>query len=128
MVRTSVTHLVKVLRLALRIANIRERHTRRMCGRAWVSDLEKLSPEILCKKLHFLLLHCGISNINHMYEIGLFRNRDILSIARQRNEYTNPIASRIFQRHRKYTLLINGNLSILFKTQRCIFSDKRNDR
>ena len=103
-----------------------------MCGRAWINDLEKLSPEILCKKLHFLLLHCGISNINHMYEMELFRNRDILSIdvraIRQRNEHTNPIASRIFQRHRKYILFIKGNLSILFKVQRCIFSDKRNDR
>ena len=105
MVRASVAHLVKVLRLALRIANIREPHTRMMCGRAWVSDLEKLSPEILRKKLHFLLLRCGTSNINHIYEMGLFRNRDILSIAvraiRQRNEHTNLIASRIFQRHCK---------------------------
>ena len=132
MVRTSIAHLVKVLRFALGIANSREPHIRTMCGRAWVNDLEKLSPEILCKKLHFLLLHCGISTINHMYEMGLFRNRDILSIAvraiRQRNEHTNPMASCILQRHCKYILLIKGNLSIIFKSQKWIFSDERNDR
>ena len=132
MVRASVAHLVKVLRLALRIANIREPHVRTMCRRAWVNDLEKLSPEILCKKLNFLLLHCGISTIKHMYEMGLFRNRDILSIAvraiRQRNEHTNPIASCIFQRHCKYILLIKRNLSIILNHKDVIFSDERNDR
>ena len=105
MVRATVAHFVKILTLALRVASVREPHIRTMCGRVWGSDLEKLPLEVLCKKLHFLLLHCGITTIDYMYGIGLFNNRDILSIAirtiKQRNEHTNPIASRIFRRYRK---------------------------
>ena len=73
MVRAAVAHLVKILTLALR------------------TNFEKLPLEIL--------------SIDYMYGIGLFNNRDILSIVirtiKQRNEHTNPIASRIFHRYRK---------------------------
>ena len=109
MFRASVSHLVKILRPALRIAKFREPHVRAMCGPAWDSNIDKLSINILCKKLHFLLLHCGIATVDIMYGMGLFDNRDILSIVvrliKQRNEHRNPMASRIFQRYRKYHLL-----------------------
>ena len=65
MVRASVSHLAKILRHALRIANARHSHIRTMCGRVWASDLEKLSVEVLCRKLHFLLLHCDIKHLLH---------------------------------------------------------------
>ena len=106
MVRASVSHLAKILRNALRIlANARHSHIRTMCGRV-ASDLEKLSVEVLCRKLHFLLLDCDISNIYYMYSIGLFHNRDVLSIVvsaiKQRNDHTDPLPRRIIHRHRKY--------------------------
>ena len=106
MVRATVAHLVKILTtLALRVASVREPHVRTMCGHVWGSDLEKLPLEVLFKILHFLLLHCDIAMIDYMYGIGLFNNRDILSIVirtiKQRNEHNNPIASRIFRRYRK---------------------------
>ena len=108
MFRASVSHLVKILRLALWIAKFRESHVRAMCGPAWD---DKLSINILCKKLHFLLLHCGIATVDFMYGMGLFHNRDILSIVvrviKQRNEYRSPMASRIFQRYRKYQFIIS---------------------
>ena len=66
MVRATVAHLVKILMIALRIAKIREPHIRTICGRVWCSDLQKLSVEMLRKKLRFLLLHCGISTIDYM--------------------------------------------------------------
>ena len=106
MVRASVSHLAKILRHNLRIANARHSHIRTMCGRVWASDLEKLSVEVLCRKLHFLLLHCDISNIYYMYSISLFHNRDVLSIVlsaiKQRNDHADPLARRIIHRHRKY--------------------------
>ena len=107
MVRVSVSHLAKILRHALRIANTRHSHIRTMCGRVWAtSDLEKLSVEVLWRKLYFLLLHCDISNIYYMYSIGLFHNRDVLSIVvsaiKQRNDHADPLARHIIHRHRKY--------------------------
>ena len=57
MVRATVAHLVKILTLALRVASVREPQIRTMCGRVWGSDLKKLPLEVLCEKLHFLLLH-----------------------------------------------------------------------
>ena len=102
---------MKILRLALRIAKFREPHVRAMCGPAWDSNLHKLSIYILCKKLHFLLLHCGMATVVFMYGMGLFHNRDILSIVvrviKQRNEHRSPMASRIFQRYRKYQFIIS---------------------
>ena len=89
-----------------RACNARHSHIRIMCGRVWASDLEKLSVEVLCRKLHFFLLHCDISNIYYMYSIGLFHNRDVLSIVvsaiKQRNDHTDPLAKHIIHRHRKY--------------------------
>ena len=106
MVRASVSHLIKILRLALRIARNRESHIRTMCGPVWSSDFGRLSLDVLCKKLHFLLLHCRISTINYMYGIGLFHNRDILSIVvkavKQRNEHTDSVAGGIMRRYCKY--------------------------
>ena len=109
MVRATVSHIVKVLRLVLRIARNREPHIRTMCGPVWSSDLEKLSLDILCKKLHFLLLHCRISTTNYMYSIGQFHNRDVLSIVvkavKQRNEHTDSQAGGIMRRHCMYYIL-----------------------
>ena len=111
MFRASVSHLVKILRLALRIAKFRKPHVRAMCGPAWDSNLDELSINILCKKLYFLLLHCGIATVDFMYGMGLFHKRDILSIVvrviKQRNEHRSPMASRIFQRYRKYQFIIS---------------------
>ena len=93
MVRASLSHLDKILRHALRIENARHSHIRTMCGQVWASDLKKLSVEVLCKKWHFLRLHCDISNIYYMYSIGIFHNRDVLSIIvsaiKQRNDHTD---------------------------------------
>ena len=43
MVRVTVTHLVKILTLALRVANDRKPHICTMFGYVWTSDLQKLS-------------------------------------------------------------------------------------
>ena len=108
MVRASVSHLIEISRLALRIARNREPHIRTMCGPVWSSDFERLSLDVLCKKLYFLLLHCRISTINYMYGIGLFHNRDITSIVvkavKQRNEHTDSLAGGIIRRHCKYNI------------------------
>ena len=80
-----------------------------MCGPVWSSDLGKLPMVVLCKKLHFLLLHCQISTINYMYSIGLFHNRDVLSIVvkavKQRNEHTDSQAGGIMRCHCMYCIL-----------------------
>lgn len=106
MVRASVAHLAKVLRLALGIAKVRDPHIRTMCGRVWASDLQQQPAEVLCRKLHFLLLHCRIETVYYMFSVALFHNPDVLSIAvqtiRQRNDQGHPLARRILHRHRKY--------------------------
>ena len=66
MVRASVSHLIKILRLALRIARNREPHIRTMCGPVWSSDFERLSLDVLCQKIHSQdLRHLMNHNLAH---------------------------------------------------------------
>ena len=92
-------------------------YNRTMCGPVLSSDLERLSLDVLFKKLHFLLLYCRISTINCMYSIGLLHNRDVLSIVvkavKQRNEHTDSPAEGIMRRHCMYCLLHYNYLFLL---------------
>ena len=124
MVRATVAHLAKVIRKALEIAKTSDRYIITMCGTVWALDLQHENADTLCRKLHFLLLHCRITTIYAMFTTGLFHNPDVLAIAlqaiNQRNNGGHPLAQLMRRRQRKYFLLfqflIVSNINIFLSS------------
>ena len=64
-----------------------------------------------------------------MFSVGLFHNRDVLSIVmktiRQRNDHMNPLANNVMRRHRKYYLFLLNSFCTNLKKRNIFFSSYR---